>query len=100
MTTLRSTLRRLFGQSASPDTDGEPQRVEFSYRVFWLKHARVWSDESRRAISQRLRALIISDDFQANVFERRYRIEGIDGEHSGASLLALIDVLEALHAAA
>ncbi len=101
MTTIREALRRLFGE---PDTRqakpaAAPDRVEYSYRVFWTKQARSWDAARRRSALASARTLAASGTFEPNAFERRYRVEGVDGEHSGASLLALIQVLEAFDAA-
>jgi hypothetical protein len=44
------------------------------------------------------RGVVAEADFEPNAFERRYRVPGVEGEHSGASVLALASVLEALAA--
>lgn len=101
MTTIREALRRLFGEPdtryAEPATT--PDRVDYSYRVFWTKQARSWDAARRRSILATTRALVASETFEPNAFERRHQVEGVDGEHSGASLIALIHVLEAFDAA-
>ncbi|HLF28279.1 MAG TPA: hypothetical protein VJG32_18260 [Anaerolineae bacterium] len=93
--TLRESLRRLLGKPTAQPLAG-PDRADYSYRVFWTKQAGRWDAERRRAVLATARAVAASDEFEPNLFERRYRIEGVDGEHSGASLLALIRVLEAV----
>jgi hypothetical protein len=98
MTTLRGVLKKLFGSGVS-ETRDETRRVDYSYRVFWMKQARDWDADTCRKMSERLDALMSDTGFEANAFERRYRVEGVDGEHSGASLRALDQVLEALDAA-
>jgi hypothetical protein len=40
--------------------------------------------------------LLKSPEFQANPFDRKYTLDGLDGAHSGASLMALQKVLTAL----
>ena len=73
------------------------QNIEFSYTVYWLKIARAWDADQRRLIADRVLAITLSEDFLNNAFERKYTIEGFDdAAHSGASLLALHKVLEAL----
>jgi len=98
---MRETLRKLFrGSDAKPaQSTPAPDRVDYSYRVFWTKQARSWDAARRRSTLATLRTLTASDTFEPNAFERRHRVEGVDGEHSGASLLALVQVLEAFDAA-
>ena len=98
MTTIREVLRRLF---RPPDTQVDPiapDRAGFSYRVFWTKQARGWDAARRRSVLTTARALTAAAMFEPNAFERRYQLEGVDGEHSGASLLSLMQVLEAFDA--
>jgi hypothetical protein len=71
-------------------------RVDYSYAIFWMKHARLWDVAKRAAVAQQLTALIGSVDFEANFYERTYTLEDVDDAHSGASLLALQKVLAAL----
>lgn len=92
---IRETLRRLFRPSESLPM---PDRIDYSYRVFWMKQARGWNTDRRHAVTAAARTLTEVDGFEANAFERRYRLDGVEGEHSGASLLALIQVMEALDA--
>ena len=73
------------------------RNIDFSYTVYWLKIAREWDADKRRLIADRVRAITLSEDFLNNAFERKYTIEGLDDlAHSGASLVALRKVLEAL----
>jgi hypothetical protein len=95
-------LRHLLGR---PDPKPYPQmtapRVSFSFRVFWTKIALGWSAEKRDQVRQQVVAYVQQDDFDANLVEKRHHfpIEGLpEAWHSGASLLALIDVLDALEA--
>ena len=71
-------------------------RVDYSYSVFWTKHARLWDVAKREAVMQQLAELIASADFDANFYQRTYTLVEVDGAHSGASLLALQKVLRAL----
>ena len=91
MAKFRDALNRIFQK---PDTPHAPDRVDYSYRVFWTKQARGWDAARRRSILAATRALTASTTFEPNAFARRYQVEGVDGEHSGASLLALVQVLE------
>ena len=90
---LRRLSRRADAQPAAPD------RADYSYRVFWTKQARGWEVARRRSILLAARAVAASEAFEPNAFERRYRVEGVDGEHSGASVWALVQVLDAFNAA-
>ncbi len=72
-------------------------RVDYSYAVFWAKNARLWDAAKREAVAQHLAELVASADFGANFYQRTYTLVEIDGAHSGASLLALQKVLQALH---
>lgn len=71
-------------------------RIDYSYAVFWMKHARLWDTTKREAAAQQLAVLIGSPDFEANFYQRTYTLEDVEGTHSGASLLALQKVLDAL----
>jgi hypothetical protein len=74
-----------------------PPRVEFSYTIFWTKQARQWDATRRRAVAAALEAVLGQPGFEANDYQRRYRVEGLDEQgHAGASLLALKKVLEAM----
>ena len=72
-------------------------KIDFAYSIFWTKMARTWDAERRRLMAGRVAVLVSALDFEANALERKYRLEGLDDlAHSGASLLALQKVLEAL----
>ena len=83
-----------------PPRPAEPltgPKIDFAYSIFWTKIARAWDDPRRRLMAERVSAMVNSPGFEANAFERNYRVEGLDDlAHSGASLLALQKVLEAL----
>ena len=72
--------------------------IDYSYTVFWTKQARLWDTSTRSSVAARLNELLKSPDFQANPFDRKYTLDGLDGAHSGASLTALHKVLAALNA--
>jgi hypothetical protein len=75
----------------------DPPDPGFAYRVAWTKEARAWDAGRRAAIAESLGHVIRSDGFLANAYDRRYLVPGLDElRHSGASLVALGDVLEAL----
>jgi hypothetical protein len=74
-----------------------PPRVEYSYAVYWTKEARLWDAERRQAVGAALRAVLAQPGFEANAYERRYQVPGLDTQaHAGASLVALGKVLDAL----
>jgi len=89
MSWLRSWRRK--GKAAAPPDPG------FAYRVAWTKEARTWDAGRRAVIAESLGHVIRSAGFLANDYDRRYLVPGLDdSRHSGASLVALGDVLEAL----
>ena len=107
MTTIREALKHLLGSeprlTQSQAVDRERERrvssrepIDYSYTIFWTKTARLWSIDQRASVAQNLETLINSADFKANPFDRHYALDGVDGAHSGASLIALKKVLEAL----
>jgi hypothetical protein len=85
-----------------PTTPPEPltaERIDAGYRLYWTKIALAWDDERRATIAARVAGVIAGPDFENNALERRFRVEGLDElAHSGASLLALAEVLRALEA--
>ncbi len=107
MTTIREALKRLFTQptklTQAQAIDREREQrvssrepIDYSYTIFWTNTARLWPLDQRTSVAQNLATLINSADFKANPFDRHYLLDGIDGPHSGASLIALKKVLEAL----
>jgi hypothetical protein len=92
MTSIRERLRRLF--AAQPSR--EPDPVHFSYVVHWTKEVCSWDQSRRSRISQRVRALVEAPGFTATHHERIYRLDDLDDlPHAGASMLALLEVLDA-----
>lgn len=88
-------------QSQQADAEREQrvaqrEPIDYSYTVFWMKHARLWDVTTRSNVAVRLSELLKSPDFQANPFDRKYTLTGLEGAHSGASLIALQKVLAAL----
>ncbi len=72
-------------------------RIDAGYRLFWTKTALTWDEPHRQTIGQRVSAVIAAPDFERNALERRFAVEGLDAQaHSGASLVALVEVLHAL----
>lgn len=87
----------------SQQADAERERrvasrepIDYSYTVFWTKQARAWDAPTRSMLIQNLEALLKSPAFESNPFDRKYTLDGLDGAHSGASLIALQKVLAAL----
>lgn len=100
-------LKRLIGldkPEETPTQSGEPlteARVDMSFRVFWTKICREWPIERVREVQQQVRPITEAPDFEKNLIDRRYTVPGlVDGgkyqQHSGASLLALLEVLATL----
>lgn len=106
MTSLREFVRRwvtgrpgLQPTRAAPGPGGPGAELQpaFSYRLYWTKVARDWSPERRIHVLEAVRARVRAADFEANAYERRFAVPGLDEQaHSGLSLLALIEVLVAL----
>ena len=93
MTSMREALRRLLHK--------DPVRVEapagFSYLVFWTKIAREWGEERRNSVRTALHEITQAPTFIAHEYRREYFVPELDQvAHSGASLLALQRVLQAL----
>jgi hypothetical protein len=89
---MRACLRRFFPPRAKPN----PPRVDFSYTVYWTKQVRGWDRARRAEMTAALLSVIARPDFEANAYERRYRVPGLDDQaHAGASLIALKKVLDA-----
>ena len=100
---LREMMRRLV--SRARDEAGvyerlEAEGVDYSYRIFWTKQAREWGDARRARVAEAVRGVMARPGFERNHVERRYEVPALgDGlAHSGASLLALDEVLGALDA--
>jgi hypothetical protein len=92
----------LAGQSnpPAPKPPGPP-RVDFSYTIYWTKTARRWDEKQRAAMAEAVMAVMAQPGFEANDYERRYRVAGLDDlAHAGASLVALRKVLAALESEA
>ena len=74
-------------------------KIDAGYRLYWTKMALTWDDDRRTQITERVAAAVAAPDFEDNMLERRFTVEGLDDSaHSGASLLALVAVLRALDA--
>lgn len=93
-----SLLKRLRERIAlrKPAVDSDPPRYGFSYSVYWLQVARTWDAQQRQRVAQEVHLLLSRPDFVANQSERRYSLPGVEGRHSGGSLIALDRVLQAL----
>lgn len=87
---LRNRLRGVRAPSA------DPSHYVYSYTVYWVKVAREWEPGWRRAVAEELRSLLTRADFVANPTERHYTLPGLEGHYSGASLVTLSRVLQAL----
>lgn len=92
MTSIRQSIRRLLGGQV--DSNDDPIRPYYSYRIYWTKLVRDWSNEKRQNIAEKLEQVVSTDEFEPNPLERRYSVEGLSAnKHAGASLLALQEVL-------
>ncbi len=92
MTSIRQRLKKLFGGSDSQ----EPDPAHFSYVMHWTEQVRAWDEGRRRLVKAQVRALVSQPGFAANRYQRTYHLPDLDeASHAGASLLALLQVLEA-----
>lgn len=92
MTSLRERIRRLF----RPRAELPPEAASFSYRVYWTREVRTWDSGRRRRVRAAVEEVVDAPDFKANAFARRFRVPAVDElNHAGASLVALVQVLEA-----
>ena len=97
-----NVLRRWLGLEKDPLKANQSipmteHRVDMSFRIFWTKISSEWDLDRMRDIRQQVKNVTQQPNFQKNLIERRYVVEGLDElAHSGASLLALVDVLDAL----
>jgi hypothetical protein len=76
-------------------------KVDFSFRIYWTKMTRKWTAERRAQVRQQVLTITQSANFDNNMIEKRYTLPLDDvpeQTHSGASLLALLEVLAALDA--
>lgn len=74
-------------------------KVDFGFRIYWTKMTLRWDKARRAAVRQQVEQLTQATDFQHNLLEKRYNLELEDipeKTHSGASLVALLEVLAAL----
>lgn len=94
-------LRQLFkSQSPEPTPKHEAmteKKVDFSFRIYWTKIGRVWDMHHIQTLQYAVKSVTSQPDFQKNLIDRRYHVADLDEQaHSGASLLALLEVLDAL----
>ncbi len=95
MSSLREYLRRHF-RTRTRDSSSS---LAYSYRVYWTKAARTWGPERRRRVRDAVEAVTRVPGFTPNERLRRYPVPQIDDlRHAGASLVALLEVLDALEA--
>ncbi len=74
----------------------DPERIDFSYTVFWTRQVRGWDAARRAAVRAALHPVLTGQEFVNNAFSRQYTVPGLDDQaHAGASLLALEKVLAA-----
>ena len=96
MSELSDALRKLFG-AAGEQTEADQPDPELAYVLHWTKTARSWPAERRVQVRAAALDVVEADDFAANALRRRYRVAGLDdSQHAGASLIALLKVLDGL----
>jgi hypothetical protein len=95
MTARREAVRRWF----RPRNPEASNAAGYSYAVHWTRTARTWDGAKRERARITLLDLTRRAEFVPTVYERRYTVTEVDDSaHAGASLVALLRVLEALAA--
>ncbi len=93
MTSIREAVRRWF----APGMRQAPSPAEYSYGVHWTRTARTWDAARREKARAALLELTRRADFAGTGHEREYIVVDVDETpHAGASLIALLGVLDAL----
>lgn len=96
MNLLNRMMRRNPPEGSAPEPLTR-ERIDAGYRLYWIKIALPWDGPRRALMAEQVRSVVGAAGFEDNALERRFAIEGLDEQaHSGASLLALLDVLRAL----
>lgn len=93
-------LRRWLGgaptEAPTPKWTGRPvsrtPQPEIAYAIRWLEEIRDWPPDARRDVAAAVQAVVTAPDF-APTSTRRYTVDGLEGSHSGASLIALAQTL-------
>ncbi|NLX10672.1 MAG: hypothetical protein GXY36_13525 [Chloroflexi bacterium] len=101
MNLLRRLLRldRPAAPGPPPPTPLSKAHIDAGYRMYWTKLAWDWDAERRATIAQRVMETASAPGFEENALTRRFHVPELDEQaHSGASLLALAEVLRALDA--
>jgi hypothetical protein len=96
-TLMKTHWRRWEARQRQP-RPAEPlsaDKIDMGYRLYWTKTALTWDAARRTEVAARVAAVIAAPGFENNALERRYAVESLE-THSGASLLALAAVLQAL----
>lgn len=95
MKLLHELIGRLLGRGIHGERDQpDPFRA---YSFYWINQARAWDSSRRTVILGVLLETLAAPEFEANLYERRYRVPEIDeGSHSGTSLAALAHVLRVM----
>ncbi|WP_119068164.1 hypothetical protein [Aggregatilinea lenta] len=96
---FRRLLWPASGRKRKPPTPLTDDRIVAGYRMFWTKTAYTWDAERRQVVAERVQSVTGAPNFETTMLERRFRVEGLDDQaYSGASLLALLEVLRAVEA--
>jgi hypothetical protein len=93
MTSIREVIQRMLFRLR----DEKSIPAEFSNSVYWTKLVRGWSAERRHIVRVAVEGVVEQADFKPNEYRRLYHLPEIDDvAHTGASLLTLLKLLEAL----
>lgn len=98
--TIKRGWRRIVGresnQTGHESQNSDPRPSDYAYTLYWARQLQGWEAERRAEIASSVEAVVTEPDFRPNEFYRVYSVPGLDeSAHSGASLLALLNVLAA-----
>ncbi len=93
---LRRWLGSVPAEEPTPPWMSQPVSLtpqpEIAYAIRWLEEIRDWPPDARREVAAALQPVVTAPDF-APTSTQRYTVEGLQGTHSGASLVALAQTL-------
>lgn len=98
---MLEALRRIIWperrREQAPPTPLTEDRIVAGYRMYWTKVAYAWDPARRALVAELVRGTVAVPEFENTMLERRFHVDGLDEQaHSGASLLALLEVLRAI----
>ena len=84
------------GRGENESQDSDPRPSDYAYTLYWTRLTMDWDPVRRSEIASSVEAVVSEPSFRPNESYRVYSVPDLDGSaHSGASLLALMQVLTA-----